>query len=248
VRPANAGTAGTTVLAPTVAPAAPIPGTPGVLGASPEAIPRRAPAAPPAAGTSRARPATLQGETDRGRPVTTPNAETGRVRPATAADVPTMQALINGFAAQNRMLFRSAAELTQYLDEYLVYDLGGRVAGVCGLHPVAGGLAEVRGLAVVEDNGRRGIGRELVTGCVERARTLGTSKVYTLTLVPGFFQRLGFIQVDKSTLNLKVWYECYRCPKFANCDEIAMVRPLDLESPAAGRAVSRGDNRLESAS
>ncbi|NBQ62188.1 MAG: GNAT family N-acetyltransferase, partial [Proteobacteria bacterium] len=29
--------------------------------------------------------------------------------------------------------------------------------------------------------------------------------------------------------HLKVWYECYRCPKFANCDETAMIRPLDLE-------------------
>jgi hypothetical protein len=35
--------------------------------------------------------------------------------------------------------------------------------------------------------------------------------------------------VDKGTLHIKVWYECYRCPKFAACDEIAMVRPLDLE-------------------
>jgi amino-acid N-acetyltransferase len=101
--------------------------------------------------------------------------------------------------------------------------------GVCGLHPVAGGLAEVRGLAVSGDAAGRGIGSLLVDGCVRHARALGIAKVYTLTLVPGFFEKLGFVQVDKSTLHLKVWYECYRCPKFANCDEIAMVRPLDLE-------------------
>jgi amino-acid N-acetyltransferase len=68
-----------------------------------------------------------------------------------------------------------------------------------------------------------------VEACVARARDLGIAKVYTLTLVPGFFERLGFYQVDKGTLHIKVWYECYRCPKFAACDEIAMVRPLDLE-------------------
>jgi amino-acid N-acetyltransferase len=50
-----------------------------------------------------------------------------------------------------------------------------------------------------------------------------------LTLVPRFFEKRGFIQVDRGTLHLKVWYECYRCPKFANCDETAMIRPLDLE-------------------
>ena len=140
-----------------------------------------------------------------------------------------MQALINGFAAQNRMLFRSAAELAEFIHEYLVYVDGERLLGVCGLHPVAGNLAEVRGLAVAQDTAGRGIGKQLVEGCVARARDLGITKVYTLTLVPGFFEKLDFYQVDKSTLHLKVWYECYRCPKFSNCDEIAMVRPLDLE-------------------
>ncbi|MBI3971276.1 MAG: N-acetyltransferase [Chloroflexi bacterium] len=153
----------------------------------------------------------------------------GAVRPATRADIPAMQALINGFAAQNRMLFRSAEELEEFLDEYHVHEEDGRVLGVCGLHPVAGALAEVRGLAVSEHAAGHGIGRRLVEACVARARALGIAKVYTLTLVPGFFEKLGFCQVDKGTLHIKVWYECYRCPKFARCDEIAMVRPLDLE-------------------
>jgi amino-acid N-acetyltransferase len=163
----------------------------------------------------------------------------GQVRPAAEADIPAMKALIDGFARQNRMLFRSAAELREFLDEYLVYvdgDEGGRLLGVCGLHPVAGSLAEVRGLAVAEAAAGRGIGRRLVEACVERARRLGVAKVYTLTLVPGFFEKLGFSQVNKATLHLKVWYECYRCPKFANCDEIAMVRPLDLEPQSSSGA------------
>jgi amino-acid N-acetyltransferase len=153
----------------------------------------------------------------------------GEVRRASAADVPAMKALIDAFARQNRMLFRSAAELTEHIAEYQVYVDGDDLLGVCGLHPVAGGLAEVRGLAVAEAAGGQGVGRRLVEACVERARELGISKVYTLTLVPQFFEKLRFFQVDKGTLHLKVWYECYRCPKFANCDEIAMVRPLDLE-------------------
>jgi amino-acid N-acetyltransferase len=171
-------------------------------------------------------------------------AAVGRVRRAALADVPRMKALIDGFARRNLMLFRSEAELREHLDEYQIYVEGDVVVGVCGLHPVAGGLAEVRGLAVAEAASGKGIGRLLVEACVERARLLGIAKVYTLTLVPGFFERLGFVQVNKATLHIKVWYECYRCPKFANCDEIAMVRPLDLEPvpPANGsdRQVSRG--------
>lgn len=158
---------------------------------------------------------------------TTPVAVT--IRRATPDDIPAIKALIDTFARQNRMLFRSAAELAEHIHEYQVYFQGAEVLGVCGLHPVAGGLAEVRGLAVAADASGRGVGRELVQACVSRARELGISKVYTLTLVPEFFEKLRFYQVDKGTLHLKVWYECYRCPKFANCDEIAMVRPLDLE-------------------
>ena len=158
-----------------------------------------------------------------------PEQPAGTVRPATPADIPAMQALINEYARQNKMLYRSAAELAAFIHEYLVYDEEGTVLGVCGLHPVAGGMAEVRGLAVAESASGRGIGRRLAEACIERARQQGMAKVYTLTLVPGFFEKLGFYQVDKGTLHLKVWYECYRCPKFASCDEMAMVRPLDLE-------------------
>lgn len=151
------------------------------------------------------------------------------VRRAALGDVPAMHTLINGFARQNRMLFRSEAELKDWIDEYQVALRGEELLGVCGLHPVAGGLAEVRGLAVSPVTGGQGVGRRLVEACISRARALGIAKAYTLTLVPGFFEKLGFYQVDKGTLHLKVWYECYRCPKFANCDEMAMVRPLDLE-------------------
>ena len=128
------------------------------------------------------------------------------------------------------MLFRSAAELAEHIDEYQVY-VDGRApsSASAACTPSPAGLAEVRGLAVAEAAGGQGVGRRLVEACVERARELGISKVYTLTLVPQFFEKLRFFQVDKGTLHLKVWYECYRCPKFANCDEIAMVRPLDLE-------------------
>src|SRR5688500_18548371 len=81
-------------------------------------------------------------------PRTAPPAGTGRR--ATSEDVPAIQALIDTFARHNRMLFRSAAELLEYVDEYQVYLEDGALLGVCGLHPVAGGLAEVRGLAVSE--------------------------------------------------------------------------------------------------
>jgi amino-acid N-acetyltransferase len=36
-------------------------------------------------------------------------------------------------------------------------------------------------------------------------------------------QQQSFALVDKSELPHKVWGECYRCPKFPDCDESALV-------------------------
>mgnify|MGYP003705313871 CR=1 FL=1 len=49
--------------------------------------------------------------------------------------------------------------------------------------------------------------------------------------------RLGWRQADVMTLPRKVWNECYRCPKFPGCNEIAMV--IDLAGvPAVGEGRS----------
>jgi hypothetical protein len=68
---------------------------------------------------------------------------------------------------------------------------------------------------------------------VEEARRLQIRKVMALTYERKFFQNLGFEVVSKESLPLKVWSECFRCPKRDNCDEIAMVRVLeDVPAPA----------------
>ncbi|GAH92110.1 unnamed protein product, partial [marine sediment metagenome] len=33
---------------------------------------------------------------------------------------------------------------------------------------------------------------------------------------------------DKMELPRKVWTECYRCPKFPDCDEVALIRNLEV--------------------
>ena len=40
---------------------------------------------------------------------------------------------------------------------------------------------------------------------------------------------LGFEQADVMTFPRKVWGECYRCPKFPSCTEIALW--IDLTKP-----------------
>ncbi|MFP4087465.1 MAG: GNAT family N-acetyltransferase, partial [Desulfobacteraceae bacterium] len=55
------------------------------------------------------------------------------------------------------------------------------------------------------------------------ARSLGIKKVFTLTYVPDFFVKMGFEEIEKAVLPHKIWADCLKCPKFPDCDEIAMM-------------------------
>ncbi|MCD6394117.1 MAG: GNAT family N-acetyltransferase [Planctomycetes bacterium] len=95
--------------------------------------------------------------------------------------------------------------------------------GCCALQVTWRDLAEIKSLAVDNGSAGRGVGRALVAAMLAGAGELGVEKVFTLTLEPGFFEKMGFTQVDKASLPMKVWSDCARCSKQDNCDEIAMI-------------------------
>ena len=67
--------------------------------------------------------------------------------------------------------------------------------------------------------------RDMIVAIDDEGKVVGVGeKYFTLTYKPGFFQKLGFQTITKEELPHKVWKECIDCPKFPNCDEIAMVR------------------------
>ena len=86
--------------------------------------------------------------------------------------------------------------------------------------------AEIRALAVLAESARKSVGTTLVEQLLEEARSLGLEQVFVFTYVPGFFGRFGFVAVEHRSLPLKVYNECFHCPKFNTCDEVAMVLPL----------------------
>jgi len=98
---------------------------------------------------------------------------------------------------------------------------------VCGLRVYWEDLAEIKSLAVSEDQQDRGFGSKLVRACLQEARSLGIRKVFALTYVPDFFMRLGFKEVDRSIFPQKIWADCLKCPKFPDCDEVALA--IDLQ-------------------
>ena len=154
-----------------------------------------------------------------------------RVARATVHDAEGIHRLVNYWAAQGQMLPRTLGETYENLRDFFVVREGDRVVGCGALHIVWADMAELKSLAVEESAQSRGLGAAITRACVEEGRTLGLTGLFALTYRPGFFERLGWRQADVMTLPRKVWNECYRCPKFPGCDEIAMV--IDLIPPPA---------------
>ncbi|NIA22352.1 MAG: GNAT family N-acetyltransferase, partial [Anaerolineaceae bacterium] len=102
----------------------------------------------------------------------------------------------------------------------------GEVAA-CGALSIAwSDLGEIRSLAVDQDSQRQGMGGMIVEACLAEARALGLCRVFALTYQQEFFEGQGFKAISKDDLPHKIWSACLRCPKFPDCDEIAMA--IDL--------------------
>jgi amino-acid N-acetyltransferase len=153
------------------------------------------------------------------------------IRPARVEDVESMRALIDRYAAKDRMLSRSRDFLLEHLRDFVVAETDGGFAGCCALAVLTPDLAEVRSLAVLPEAGGRGVGKALVDACVAEAKRLGLRRVFALTLVPEFFERCGFTLSSLGRLPEKSASECPVCPKRFACDEQAMLMNLDGTKP-----------------
>ena len=146
------------------------------------------------------------------------------LRKATFGDVEAIHKLVNDYAQQGVMLPRSRNSIYETLRDVIIAEEKGQLVGVGSLHLSWDALAEVRALAIAPDFQRRGIGRQIVEALLTEGRALGVKTFFTLTYQPEFFGTLGFSEVTKEELPQKVWKECINCPKFPNCDEVAMVK------------------------
>lgn len=152
------------------------------------------------------------------------------LRKATAADVPGLLALINGYAMRGQLLPRTADSLEARLDDFTVAIEDDRLIGCAALTPLGPGVGEVRSLAVAPEQSGRGLGRSLVLALLQEAEARGFSEVLALTRRVSFFDALGFRPTRRENYLDKLMVDCAACPKNLCCDETAMVRP-----PAAPR-------------
>ena len=161
------------------------------------------------------------------------------LRKARAADIPSLLALINGYAARNLLLPRNSASLRSALEDFTLAVEGDEVLGCGALSALGPGLGEVRSLAVREDATGRGLGREIVESLLSEAAERRFGEVLALTRRVSFFASLGFVVTRRERFLDKLAADCAACPFNLDCDETAMVRRPTLAIGSAEPVVDK---------
>ena len=104
------------------------------------------------------------------------------------------------------------------------WKIDGEIIGCGALHLYGPHLAEIRSITV--DPGRQGSGggERLVKALLAQAHKHNVSSICLFTRIPEFFARLGFAMAQREDLPDKIHKDCCVCPRFHQCDEVAMVR------------------------
>ncbi len=155
--------------------------------------------------------------------------QAGTIRKARLSDMAKVKILIDSGVGNNALLPRTLIELCENVRDFHVYEEDGTLLGCCALHVDMQNLAEIRSLVVHPDRRGTGIGAAMLRACLAEAQVLEVEKVYALTRLPAFFEREGFSEIDKHELPSKVFRDCVRCPKFPDCDEVAVIRRASSE-------------------
>ncbi len=153
-----------------------------------------------------------------------------RIRKARLRDVGRLVEIINDFANRRLLLPRTPSDLCERIREMTVVEEEGTIVGCGALHFYSPEIAEIRSLAVLPTTQHKGLGRKMTEYLLEEAAEQELKRVFALTLVPEYFERLGFAEVSRETLPMKVWRDCIHCEKYFQCDEKAVVYFLDEEA------------------
>ena len=150
------------------------------------------------------------------------------LRRAVLGDAQQIYKLINLGAKKKFLLPRSLNYVFEHLTNFWVFSDKGKIIGCCALSVVGWeGLAEIKSLMVARGYRRKNIGSKLVKKCLQEAKKIQVKKVFVLTFVPKFFEKLKFKPISRNQLPHKIWSDCIDCPYFPNCREEALIFSLE---------------------
>jgi amino-acid N-acetyltransferase len=115
------------------------------------------------------------------------------IRPMRHADIPEALRIMQSQVEKGVLVARSALELEESLQHYVVYEMDDTVHGCGALMPLAARSAELGAIAVDEPYAELGIGKRIVEYLLVRARSLELKRVIALTTrAADWFDHLGF--------------------------------------------------------
>lgn len=114
------------------------------------------------------------------------------IRAASPADGELLHAFLEPYVKQRMLLRRSVEELSELTKHGFLAEADGHCIGFAAIEIYSRKLAEVQCLAVLEAYRARGIGRELVLRCIDRARQLGVMEVMAISSSDHFLRGCGF--------------------------------------------------------
>ena len=114
------------------------------------------------------------------------------IRPACIGDATSVARFLAPFVARGELLPRTEEELLTLLRHGFVAEAKGRIVGFTALEIYSEKLAEVQCVSVEEAYRGQGIGRRLVTLCVDRARQLHIAETMAITAREEVLRRCGF--------------------------------------------------------
>ena len=119
---------------------------------------------------------------------------------ADASDLVDLSDFIKPFVDSGEILPRTYDELEYLLETFYVGRLDGRIVGCAALEIYSQKLCEIRSLAVDPSAQGLGIGKQLVSACVDLALREGVYEIMAISSAEDFFKSCGF---DFTLPNLK---------------------------------------------
>jgi len=147
-----------------------------------------------------------------------------RTREAVLPDAAAIHRMISVYSGDGTLLPRSQAELCENVRDFIVLHDAGEIIGCGALHLYGPHLAEIRSIAVAPTRQNGGGGALLVKALLRQASKHQVTSICLFTRIPEFFARMGFSIADRAALPDKLHKDCLACPRFHDCDEVAMIR------------------------
>lgn len=156
------------------------------------------------------------------------------LRAAQPSDISEIVSLVNGYAAEAVMLYRTPESVLMTLHDFVVAVDETNTVIACGsLKEYSPSLAEVASVAVARNAHGRGLGKAIVQAVERIAQKRGIDELFALTLTPKFFESIGYGIVDRAMYPEKIRRDCLKCPRRIRCNEYCVSRLLSAELAAA---------------